>query len=357
MEKSLVTRKDVAKAAGVSVSVVSRALNNSGYVAQEKKNKIITLAKTMGYFPNPVAMSLQQKRTKQILFFCKDIMNVYNIELYSGMVKEAKKRGYMVMLSSNFEFSDVRTTMMDGIIISNEYTAQYYADEIGIKYHLPVVSASYSGYVQFRKSIPIVEIDMYKVMDTAIQYLRKNGHRKIALGVPYSYDTKQPRILAWKELMEPVFGKEFPYYFVSADCGGKEDPAEPIPEEDQSAILMPENFFEEGKRAAQVFLKRKLDATAIVCFNDEFALGMMNELISSGIRIPEEISLIGIDGISTRSHVRPLLSTVSLLPEQHGAKCAELLIDYLEGKKIKYVSYSPIRLIPGETVKKLDSTY
>lgn len=67
MEKNI-TRKDIALEAGVSVSVVSRALNNSGYVDKEKKKKIIEIANREGYMPNPVAMALQQKKNRQLLF-------------------------------------------------------------------------------------------------------------------------------------------------------------------------------------------------------------------------------------------------------------------------------------------------
>lgn len=98
MEKQTVTRKDVAQKAGVSVSVVSRALNNSGYVQADKKKRVIEIAEEMGYFPHPVAMSLQKRRTRQLLFFCKDLMNSYNIQMYQGMTRIARERGYMAVL-------------------------------------------------------------------------------------------------------------------------------------------------------------------------------------------------------------------------------------------------------------------
>ncbi len=75
--KKNVTRKDIAKEAGVSVSVVSRALNNSGYVEKEKKKRILEIAKRAEYVPNPMAMALQQKRTRQLLFFCGDLTGTY----------------------------------------------------------------------------------------------------------------------------------------------------------------------------------------------------------------------------------------------------------------------------------------
>ena len=69
-----VTRKDIAEKLGVSVSVVSRVINNSGYVSKEKREKVLKAAKEMGYVQNPVAMALQQNKTKQLLFFCEDLI-------------------------------------------------------------------------------------------------------------------------------------------------------------------------------------------------------------------------------------------------------------------------------------------
>ena len=82
-----VTRKDIANEAGVSVSVVSRALNNSGYVDKEKKKKILDIANRVDYMPNPVAMALQQKKTYQLLFFCGDMTGVYYNQMYHGMAR------------------------------------------------------------------------------------------------------------------------------------------------------------------------------------------------------------------------------------------------------------------------------
>ena len=71
MEKKPVTRRDIAQRADTSVSVVSRALNNSGYVAKEKKERILKIAEELNYIPNPVAASLQARRVRQILFYCE----------------------------------------------------------------------------------------------------------------------------------------------------------------------------------------------------------------------------------------------------------------------------------------------
>ena len=80
MDKKPVTRKDIAELCEVSISVVSRALNNSGYVEESKRKKIIATAERLGYVPQPVAMSLQERRTKQLLYYCKDLNNEYYLD-------------------------------------------------------------------------------------------------------------------------------------------------------------------------------------------------------------------------------------------------------------------------------------
>ena len=95
MDKKPVTRKDIAELCEVSISVVSRALNNSGYVEESKRKKIIATAERLGYVPQPVAMSLQERRTKQLLYYCKDLNNEYYLDMYRGMCQAANERGYL----------------------------------------------------------------------------------------------------------------------------------------------------------------------------------------------------------------------------------------------------------------------
>lgn len=123
----------------------------------------------------------------------------------------------------------------------------------------------------------------------------------------------------------------------------------------ESGMYLPEeDFFGKGELAAQLFAERKIDATAVVAFNDEFALGMCKRFHALGIQVPRDISLIGIDGSSARKYRDPCLTSVGLFPEKQGARCVDTLLDMLEGKKVKYVSGSPIKLIKGDSVRKLE---
>ena len=83
---------------------------------KKRKKRIIRIAEELGYHPNPVAVSLMKQRTKQLLFYCREIRNAFNIELYEGMMNAARKRNYLVVIHGSLDFKSIRSTMVDGII-------------------------------------------------------------------------------------------------------------------------------------------------------------------------------------------------------------------------------------------------
>ena len=345
----MITRKDIAEKAGVSVSIVSRALNNSGYVAKDKKEKVIRIATEMEYYPNPVAMSLQTRKTSQIIFCCKDLRNSFNIEMYQAMIEEAKKRNYLVVLSGRLDFEQIKTMMVDGIILPSRAVAERYLKFCGKNYYLPMVTASYLEAIPLSKSVPIVEVDLFKGMELAIEYLRKNGHSKIAFGVPeVSNNCYDSRTIAYKEILQPILKNKILDYIFS---------------DSKTCILenkisfeeweVDEDFFEKGVMAAQLFVEKRSDATAVVCYNDEFALGMVRQFKKMGVRVPQDVSIVGFDSTYNRKHSELLITSVGLFPEKIGAKCVEVLLDMIEGKNNKYIIHSPIKLIEGESVRNI----
>lgn len=206
MDKKPVTRKDIAELCEVSISVVSRALNNSGYVEESKRKKIIATAERLGYVPQPVAMSLQERRTKQLLYYCKDLNNEYYLDMYRGMCQAANERGYLVTVSGVMAFERIKDTMVDGIIMPNEDMTSYYMKKGGKNYYLPIVSASFCNVADIPKSVPLVETDMYKAMEIALNYLNSTGHKIIAYGFPYDMDNPNSRYLAYKDYIRKVIG-------------------------------------------------------------------------------------------------------------------------------------------------------
>lgn len=196
-----VTREDVAKEAGVSVAAVSRALNNSGYVKKEKKERILEVAARLGYNPNPVAMSLQRQRSRQLIFFRNDLTGAYYNQMFHGIVREAQKRNYRVLLDMQYEFEKIRSLMVDGIIFPSESVAEAYAASVGRTYHLPTVTVSYEAACTFSKPMPCVLLDDRKVMEAAIAYLERMGHEKIGMVLPFEAGYSRNRYEYWKEHM------------------------------------------------------------------------------------------------------------------------------------------------------------
>ncbi|MFR9234756.1 MAG: LacI family DNA-binding transcriptional regulator [Eisenbergiella massiliensis] len=278
--------------------------------------------------------------------------------MYRGMVEAAGKRDYMVVFNGSMDFEKIRNAMIDGIIMPNEGITQHYLDTVGRNYRLPVVSASYGNAEGFSRAVPRVEIDMVRVMELAVRALRENGHRRIALGMPYPFSSMDARRLSFCSLMKEVYGDRLKEYYIGVyreDMAGDSRILSFLEDErrEDGMQLMEEDFFGKGELAARLFAERRLDATAVVAFNDEFALGMCKAFHSMGLRVPEDISIIGIDGSSARKYMDPLLTSVGLFPEKQGAKCADILLDMLEGKKVKYVSGSPVQLVKGASVRKI----
>lgn len=348
----IITRKDIAEKAKVSVSVVSRALNNSGYVEAEKRKRILEIAEEMGYHPNPVAMSLMSSRTRQILFYCKDLKNAFNIELYEGMLEAAQKQDYMMVINGKLDFRSIRNIMADGIILPNEVIAAIYLEGAGKNYYLPAVVASYGRQLTFSRALPRVNCDMWKGTEEMLQYLWDRGHQKIAMVTTYDFDNDEARILVWKDFMKYELGDQIKqYYFgINSRSLSMDRRVLDFPEE-KGDIKIPENFFEKGELGAEIFHERQTDATAVLCFNDEMAMGFCKRLRKLGYRIPEDLSVAAFDGVYCRRYSDKSLTTLAMNPRKQGSKCVEVLLDVINGKKFKYVSEIRTGILEGDTVR------
>ncbi len=333
--KKKITRRDIANLAGTSVSVVSRALNRSGYVEEEKRHNILKIAKELNYIPNSVIMTLQETKTKQIVFFCNDFKNPFYIQMYQGMLEEAKEKGYRILLDGNVEFDDIKSVMTDGIIVPNQKIAEYYTENYGKNYDIPVVCAAYSDIVQTSKSITMIEVDMFKTMQKGLNYFWSKGHRSIAYATPYD-NGDSSREVAYVEWMQKNGLNPNDYLFKIPYVKSKD-----IPQFDFHAL---------GRLAAYEYSKRELKPTGIIAFNDEYAYGMIEGFLEQKISIPDTVSIMGIDGTYTRQYMNPKLTTLSLSPEKQGALCVDVLIDIIEHRKHKYVTRITPRIIEGETV-------
>lgn len=332
-----ITRKDIALKAGTSVSVVSRALNRSGYVEEEKRQKILQAARELNYVPNSVTMELQEQKTKQIIFFCNDLRNPFSIQMYQGMLEAAKETGYRIVFDGNIELKDIKEVVADGIILSNEIMAGRYLDTYGKNYDIPLVCAAYGDMIEMKKAITRVEVDMFKAVEICLSYLWDMGHRKIAYATPYEtgYSSREVAYVSWikDRYMEPE------KYMIKV----------PFRHEQENSRI---DFRLAGKQAAYKYVELNSSATAILAFNDEYAYGIMDGLLEKKITVPKDVSIVGMDGTYTRQYMDPKLTTVSLFPEKQGAFCVQNMINIIEGRSHKYITRITPKLIKGETVNR-----
>lgn len=358
-----VTRADVARAAGVSVASVSRAVNNSGYIKKEVKERILEVASNLGYNPNPIALSLQTQKTKQLILYQNDITACYNLQFFNGATRAAYKRGYSIFLDINCEFDKIKRHLVDGVMFSLEVLAENYINTVGVNYLLPVVVTSNDANFSFAHPVHKVVIDNHRVVNMGIDYLIKKGHRKIGIVLPERGKISEIRYRLWKTRMEQS-KREFGINMNLEDLVIRAEIGDPtntqISHLDPPLILQSsdDNYvnyssFNTGKRAAEKYLESKNPATALLCFNDDIAYGFIRGVEKSGLCVPEDISIMGIDGIYLREWLEKKVTTVSIDPENLGTLTADVMIDILEDKNPRFMNWTTPKIVEGETVKDL----
>lgn len=339
----MITREDVAKLAGVSVSTVSRTLNERGYISQEKRDAVWAAAEQLGY--QTVNQAGGKKGNRQLcLIFGQNLHNGFCVELFEYMAEYAKARGYTLLLAGDLNVQQIQSISTDGIIAENEVMAVKVQKAFGKRRQIPIVSLSCGLPVVQTKRIPYIDVDGYQVIEMAVQYLRKKGHKKIAYAVPdvlAEGERLQSRSIAYRNMMLQDLGeKKYREYLIASEKEGKK-------------ILEDRNCFEEGGCGADEFARKNCDATAVICYNDEYALGMIYRLKDLGYKVPRDISVIGIDGLKKRDWFVPRLTSVSLNSKKQAHSCVDIVIDMIEGRKVgRFISVKP-QIIEGDSVRNL----
>lgn len=337
----MVTRKEVAELAGVSVTAVSRVVNNSGYVRQDKREAIEKAIRELGYRPNPLAVAMRTQQTKHIVFCAGSINNQYSFEVFEGIFSYAREHGCTAVLSKDFDDNDFHSLMVAGVILPFEMAVNDLLRDGKRVLPMPMVYAAFGSSIMVPKRIPAIEVDTYHAMELGIDYLMKKGPRRIALATPFLLDETNPRCLAWRNMLAPLLGDRLEDYLFLMDQD-KPDVKE-----------KPEAFSAYGMMLADKFVQRRCDATAIVCFNDAVAAGLLHGLRRHYVRVPDDVSIVGIAASTLGKLVYPPLTSVSLSPFIHGQECARILIEIIENRNASRKTHIPVSLVEGQSVKTL----
>lgn len=306
------TVKEIAAIAKVSVATVSRALQRPELVSEETRQRIHEVVKRLGYTPNALARNLRTARTRLIIALLPDIANPFFSEVIRGIEQVAHENGYSVLLGETQSslvreqaYADmVAARQADGII-----TMSHRVPAISIDGRLPVVNAC--EYVKDKK-ISSVYIDNVAAAGAAVDYLVALGHRDIAFiagpsSSPICVDREQGYQLALQRAK------------ISAS----------------SALTVVGDFsIEAGERAIDLLLSQRQSFSAVFCSNDEMAIGAMRALISHGLRVPEDVSVVGFDDIRFARYTSPPLTTVAQPKNALGREAMTMLIELLNDPQV-----------------------
>jgi DNA-binding LacI/PurR family transcriptional regulator len=319
----LVTVKDIAKKAGVSHSTVSRALHGSSLIADETIKRIRQIANEMGYSPSAAARALKTNRSQVLGIVLSSVEDPFFSEILQGIEGGVQGSGYSLFIAAAHrdaerEYGIVRAMVehrVDGVIICSTSFSEEQSGQL-TQYGVPMVVINNQAAEDFRYSIYHDDVDGSRQVT---RHLIELGHRKIAyLGNSLSGRTTLDRLTGFRQEM---------------GSNGLAVPAEYIHE-------VPGGDPENGMDAAQHFLTLPERPTALVCYNDMLAIGVLKGFQQLGIRAPEEISITGFDNIIFSAYTNPPLTTFDQPKRFIGMEAARLLLGLLkhdldDGEKVK----------------------
>lgn len=309
-----ITIKDVAKKLNVSISSVSRALNDKYDIKKETKELIIKTAKEMGYFPNPIAKNLSQNKTFIIGVVVPEFVNEFYSEIIIAIQEVFISKGYQVLVMQSdenpeLELKNVKTLihyMVDGLIIAptiESNNMEYYLTQYNNGY--PIV---FMSRVQESLKVPKVILNNKKWSFFATEHLIRQHYKKIYYLCAHSnLSVSKDRIEGFKKAMEK----------------------HKIPKENYK-IIEAGLTAEKGMEIVEDLIYHNDLPDAFFCFNDWVAMGVIKKLMNYGYQIPDEIGVMGFTETRIAELITPRLSSVTQPTFEMGVKTAELLLKQIK---------------------------
>ena len=331
--------KDIAAQCGLSVSTVSKALNQYKDVSKATRDKVRKAADAAGYFPNANARALKTNRTYNLgVLFVDDVQSGLKHNYFASVLDsfkvESEKHGYdITFINHNIGIGrktyleHCRYRNVDGVCIACIDFLQPEVAEL-VNSDLPIVTIDHV----FNNRISI-NSENRAGMRQIVEYIYSMGHRKIAYVHGMKSSVTEQRITSFCKTMEDL-GLAIPSHFMLE--ANYQDPLS-------------------TKRAVEKLLKRSNLPTCILMPDDYAALGGIEAIEAAGLKIPEDISVVGYDGIALGQVLKPRLTTLKQDTETLGSEAALRLIQLIEHPLTTLTEDVTVygELIKGETVRKL----
>ena len=329
------TIKDIARISGCSVSTISRVINDRPDVRPETKERVLEVMREAGFVPNTNARQLKIQQSRSLVFVVKGTRNIFFSDFLVQLQRAATLYGYNGIVSYLDENANeidaaekiLREIKPKGMIFLGGSVANFQKGFANIS--VPSVLATLVSDKLDFSNLSMVGVDDRAAAYQAVSYLIQQGHRKIAvLGGPATSYPSMMRRQGAQQAME--------------DAG--------IRFEDKLYGLS--NYdFESAYHAMNGLLARRAEFTALFAMSDVIAFGAIRALVSAGFRVPEDVSVIGFDGITMSRYCVPVMTTIVQPSEQIALQSIELLVRQIEhGTPAQTVTLQP-ELQQGESVR------
>ena len=312
--KHQTTRADVARWARVSVATVSYVINNGPRpVARATRERVLRAISRLDYRPSEVARSLRLQKTRTIGLILPDTANPFYAALAKGVEDTGFSRGYSVFLCHS-DYDALREQAYAEVLISKQVDGVIYIQATPdatavrrlLERRIPTVAVD--------REIPNLEIDCvvadnFGGSKAATQHLLARGHRHIGCFVrASSLSNATERVRGYQAAMTEAGLPATPDLFVSSGHG-----------------------YEDGRKAMGQLLGVGIRPTAVLAYPDTMAIGAIRASLDAGLRVPEEMSVVGFDDIPSSAFIHPPLTTVSMPKWEMGQRAAEVLLTRIEG--------------------------
>lgn len=306
---------DVARRAGVSVSTVSHVLNDTRYVSEELRQRVLSAVDELGYQPNALARSLRMKRSHTIGMILPDNTNPYFAEIARSIEDASHRQGYSAILCNTDgdpakELTYIQVLLekqVDGIILVS----------VGGTGAQNALLQNSTAVVMVDRADPLLYCDSVQVDNVqggwlATRHLLDLGHRHIpCLGGPSTVVPSDGRVLGYRNAM----------------CE--------IPEARAHIRVLEGDFHaDSGYELTRMLLDESPMPTAIFACNDLMAIGAMRAIQERGLRIPQNISVVGFDDITLSRYITPPLTTIAQPKYKMGQLALQLLLERINEKKL-----------------------
>jgi LacI family transcriptional regulator len=320
MKYEAVTIKDLAKALGISTSTVSRALRDSHEISPETKQMVMECAERLGYKPNPIALSLKERRSRSIGVVVCEVANNFFSQIINGIESIAYDRGYNVIISQSRESYErevidlqyLASRGVDGLLIS-------LSTETSDLTHLKSLHAKGLPIVLFDRVTEEINthkviIDNYKGAYEATEHLIKNGYKRIAA-------------LAGSEFLSITSERLAGY------CEALKDHGIQFDENLVKHCFYGGMVFSEIEEAVNKLFIQKAKPDAIFTTSDKLTTGCLKTLSRRGFIVPKDVAIVGFSNTDIAELVDPPLTLLRQPAEEMGRAATELLLQLIESKR------------------------